>query len=242
LELGYRRLSVASATEIERERRHHSIKIMRQLNTLNAAVKSIQITNGNKLNQIKDIQHIMSSNKLKSFFSVFAQTMAQSIIDIELTFNNLNSDLPPIDGGKVNGLCNSLYGIECIVEKIDGNDMELNDKLTKCVKWLKKIKNAITTQRDKDNNEKTKKVKTLDVNNVVFIVGRKLCLHCMQEIESNEIEQIPTFAEAKTTEIFKHILNGGPNKIFIKDPISEFDAAQQILSAVYGINVDQMTM
>merc|ERR1712154_743250 len=65
------------------------------------------------------------------------------------------------------------------------------------------------------------------------IVGRKLCLHCMQEIESNEIEQIPTFAEAKTTEIFKHILNGGPNKIFIKDPISEFDAAQHFVCCLW---------
>merc|ERR1719411_2015147 len=40
LELGYRRLSVASATEIERERRHHSIKIQRQLQTLKTYVQN----------------------------------------------------------------------------------------------------------------------------------------------------------------------------------------------------------
>ena len=39
LELGNRRYSVASATEIERERRHHTTKIQRQLNTLNNQIK-----------------------------------------------------------------------------------------------------------------------------------------------------------------------------------------------------------
>ena len=39
LELGNRRLSVASATEIERERRHHTTKISRQLNTLNSQIR-----------------------------------------------------------------------------------------------------------------------------------------------------------------------------------------------------------
>ena len=162
LELGYRRLSVASATEIERERRHHNIKIMRQLHTLNSQIKEFEYEKYEKnLMEIIDIEIVMSSNKLKSFFSVYVQIMAQTIIDIELTYNNLNSELPPIDGmGTTNSICNHLYGINNIIDTLHSqhhhHPQSLNDKLSKCAKFLKKIKKAIKIEQeliDKENNK-----------------------------------------------------------------------------------------
>ncbi len=139
LELGYRRLSVASATEIERERRHHKIKIQRQLITLDKQINNNDKNKPieNKLAEIIDIEIIMSSTKLKAFFSVFCQCMAQILIDIELTYNNLNAKLPPNqNNGGINSInmCNNLYGIDNVLDGIEiclnfENDefMTLND-------------------------------------------------------------------------------------------------------------------
>eukprot|EP00484_Ammonia_sp_Unknown_P030380 CAMPEP_0197035078 /NCGR_PEP_ID=MMETSP1384-20130603/12965_1 /TAXON_ID=29189 /ORGANISM="Ammonia sp." /LENGTH=923 /DNA_ID=CAMNT_0042465089 /DNA_START=39 /DNA_END=2810 /DNA_ORIENTATION=+ len=91
LELGNRRLSVASATEIERERRHHTTKIQRQLNTLNNQIKLFNYRAHEKnLREIIDVQMVMSDTKLKSFFSVFNQCFAQTICDIDICYQNLN--------------------------------------------------------------------------------------------------------------------------------------------------------
>ena len=275
LELGYRRLSVASATEIERERRHHSIKIQRQLNTLNNQIKEFNYKIYEKnLKEIVDIQIIMSHKKLKTFFAVFIQTFSQTVIDIELTYNNLNSLLPPIDGGAVNSLCDSLYGIDNVLNKIESKKTPfLNDKLTKCFKFIKKIKKAIKIQQkqqeleqqtnndnnnknnddekkynddddnkynDNNNNnsnkkkKKSQKIKTFQVNNVILIIARKLCINLKEEIEIKQDSQIARYAEMKTIDIFETILNG--TKIFKKDPISQIDASRMILSKVYGIS------
>lgn len=238
LELGYRRLSVASATEIERERRHHSIKIQRQLSTLKTFIQKSSTNsrkNGNAFEQMIEIQHIMSNSKVKCFFCVFLQTMAQTIIDIELTFNNLNSELPPIDN-KVNAICNTLYGIEYVLENIENSELYgLNDKVTKCVKFLNKIKNAIQCEESKEE-----KVKTFEINKVILIIARKVCKNWKNEIINIESDKVAKYAESKTRQIFEMILNG--NKIFETMPKTKFDAAAQILKRVYNINATQMIL
>jgi len=91
LELGNRRLSVASATEIERERRHFTTKIQRQLSTLKNQIKIFNYKAHRKnLREIIDIQLVMSHHKTKSFFSVFAQCFSQTICDIDLAYKNLS--------------------------------------------------------------------------------------------------------------------------------------------------------
>merc|ERR1712242_353412 len=71
LELGYRRMSVASATEVERERRHHAVKIRRQLSTLDAQLKNSSSSTNmdhemlcSNLQALRDMELVMSDDKL----------------------------------------------------------------------------------------------------------------------------------------------------------------------------------
>ena len=263
LELGYRRLSVASATEIERERRHHTIKIRRQLTTLDAQIrgKTYGRYEGH-LQGIRDVEVIMSNAKLKAFFSVYVQTVAQSILDIEMTNNNLNSELPPIDGGRGNELCSHLYGIDVVLEEIESErGWSLHDKLSKCSKFVRKIKRAIKSEREQVEREqmendpeqrnnpfhprdrvKRGKVKLFKVNKVIFIVARSLCVdrEFSEQIQGNELSEISKFAEQKMKDIFRAILSG--KKIFRRDPVSRIDAARRILKQVYGVQFEQLVI
>ena len=268
LELGYRRLSVASATEIERERRHHTIKIRRQLTTLDAQVNGGHHgrngRNGRwqiekRLQGIRDMEVVMSNGKLKAFFSVYAQTMAQSILDIEMTHNNLNSSLPPVDGGKGNELCSHLYGIDVVLDEIgDDREWSLRDKLSKCTKFVRKIKRAIKSERERAAQQKgyrvnpfykeraakqrEGRVKLFKVNKVVFIVARSLCVDRVfsEQIKNREDSEISQFAEEKMKDLFRDILRG--KKIFRKDPKSRIEAARRILKKVYGVQFEQLVI
>eukprot|EP01084_Bolivina_argentea_P004628 8799_1 len=235
LELGYdtRRLSVASATEVEREKRHHNIKIRRQLTTLEAEIKSFDYALYERnLKQCIDVEYIMSNAKLKSFFAVFIQTVAQTVIDIELTWNNLNSELPPIDGHvTVTALCNSLYGVHNVLDTME-SVLDLNEKLSKCVTFIDTIKRAIDANR---------KVKTFEVNDVILIVARKLCIQCVDDIDQIDLEQVPKYAQDKSIQLFQTVLNGR-NKMFKIDPISEMDAAEQILQQIYGVKMKKIVI
>jgi len=91
LELGNRRYSVATATEIERERRHHATKIQRQLSTLSNEIRMFNhVAHQKRLREIIDVQYVMSDGKLKAFFSVFAQCFAQTLCDIDLCYQHLD--------------------------------------------------------------------------------------------------------------------------------------------------------
>ena len=91
-----KKLSVATATDILTERRHNSTKIQRQLNTLSSQLSSFNVGKHYKnLNEILDIQIVMSDRKLKTFFSVFIQTFCQTLIDAELTHRQLSCNVPP---------------------------------------------------------------------------------------------------------------------------------------------------
>merc|ERR1712048_322671 len=249
LELGInRRLSVASATELERERRHHSVKIQRQLATLTSFMdkKSKNIIANANFAQVHELQRIMAHSHLKCFFCVYTQTMAQTVIDIELTFNNLNSEMPPIDN-KVNALCNTLYGIETILMPIESERYHgLNEKLTKCVQFLNKIKNAIACEQDAKEKEKekekgTKLIKTFAINEVLLIVVRKICMHWREQISEIETSRLPQFAQSQTIQMFQSVLQT-EQKIFERAPKSKFDAAKQILKTVYDINAKQLAL
>ena len=239
LELGMRRLSVACATDIERERRHHNIKTMRQLNTLNTFItkKGNAVLERRDFEETIEVQHIMSNSALKCFFCVFLQTMNATIFDIELTFNNLNSELPPLDNNnRVNVACRRMYGIVEILEKIGCVQYrELNEKLTKCVKFLSKLKNAIKCEEKREE-----KVKTFGINKVILIIARKICIHWKERIIEIEIGKVPKYAEEQTRQLFDEILNGG--KIFLTEPKTKFDAAAQILKRVYNIEAVQMNI
>ena len=82
LELGNRRLSVTSATEIERERRLHTVKIRRQLATLKQQLRLFNYRlRAKQLREIIDVQRVMSDAPQKAFFSVFTQTMSAGETD-----------------------------------------------------------------------------------------------------------------------------------------------------------------
>merc|ERR1712242_68118 len=132
LELGYRRLSVASATEIERERRHHSTKIRRQLTTLNNQIGRFNHGLYQKnLKEIIDVQSVMSDSKLKAFFSVFVQCFCQTLCDIALCYDNLNCFVGDMNADHIHGnqwekermerikkVCLEFYGINHILDPI----------------------------------------------------------------------------------------------------------------------------
>jgi len=267
LELGYRRLSVASATEIERERRHHTIKVKRQLSTLDKQIKGRRYGRfEGHLQSIRDTEVIMSNAKLKAFFSVFVQTAAQSILDIVMTHNNLNSELPPVDGGRGNELCSHLYGIDVVLDEVERRGYSLHDKLSKCAKFVKKIKRAICLERDRAQRLREErerkgsasaqsnpfrrgrrrrpahKVRLYKVNKVLFIVATSLCVDrtFSKRIKANTQPEIAAFAEDKMKDIFRTILSS--KRIFKKDPVSRVDAAQRILKQVYGVRFEQLVI
>merc|ERR1719336_3433760 len=95
-DLSNRRLSVASATELERERRHFRIKIQRQIATLNNRIehnvdREQMMKYEKRLEEMVDIQRIMSDSKTKAFFAVFVQIAMATLIDIELMYRHLKT-------------------------------------------------------------------------------------------------------------------------------------------------------
>lgn len=127
---------MASATEIERERRHHSTKIRRQLTTLNTQIGRFNhVLYEKNLREIIDVQSVMSDSKLKSFFSVFCQCFSQTLCDISLCYENLNcfvgdaidDDGHDNEGGdqweqqrveRIKRVCLELYGIAHVLGPI----------------------------------------------------------------------------------------------------------------------------
>jgi len=172
LELGHRRLSVANANEIQRERRHHRIKIQRQLDTLSNQVYHFSVHNHNKkLKEIVDIQVVMSDKKYKSFFSVFIQTLSQTIIDIELTYKQLNSVNNPNNDIISQKTFSQLYGIQNVLNSIETEAYKtLNDKLNVTMKFINTCKNAIITEINEyiinNANNKNNKNQNNNKNNI----------------------------------------------------------------------------
>eukprot|EP00485_Elphidium_margaritaceum_P007506 CAMPEP_0202691102 /NCGR_PEP_ID=MMETSP1385-20130828/5907_1 /ASSEMBLY_ACC=CAM_ASM_000861 /TAXON_ID=933848 /ORGANISM="Elphidium margaritaceum" /LENGTH=696 /DNA_ID=CAMNT_0049346453 /DNA_START=62 /DNA_END=2152 /DNA_ORIENTATION=+ len=252
LDLGLpnRRLSVASATELEREQRHHSTKIQRQLITLNNQIKE-EITQRvvaryeADLDEIVDVQLVMSDAKLKAFFCVFVQIFNQTLCDVELMYRNLNHNkqTTTIRNGvttndhlqKITKLCQSLYGIHSVINKIDSHatQLSLNEKLSKCVQFISILKYAISKQY------KVKKVATHRCNTIGVYIARKLCVHEVMlggdEIEKTHDQQIPRLAEIRSSDIFQAII--GDQQIFPgkKLPKTIKQAAHKILENVFGI-------
>lgn len=124
-DLANRRLSVASATELEREKRHFRIKIQRQIATLNNQIeKEVNREQMGKyekrLEEMVDIQRVMSDSKSKAFFAVFVQSAMATLIDIELMYRHLKTAeqaTVTMNGvttnehlQKIDKLCQSLYG------------------------------------------------------------------------------------------------------------------------------------
>lgn len=246
IELGLpnRRLSVASATELERERRHHTTKIQRQLSTLNNQIKNVISTAQilkyeSNLNEIVDIQIVMSDKKLKSFFCVFIQIFNQTVCDIELMYRNLNSK--PVNNNittknhldKITKLCSSLYGINNVINKINNhkNELSLNDKLTKCMRFIAIIKRSISKQY------KVKKISTHRCNLVIIYIARKLCTneHMVDEIEKTHDQQIPRLAEIRSKDIFQAIISDQEIFSLKKKPKNIKQCADKILENVFGI-------
>ena len=126
---------MASATEIERERRHHTTKIRRQLAILNTQIGRFNHGLYEKnLREIIDVQSVMSDSKLKAFFSVFCRCFSQTLCDISLCYENLNCFVGDSigdddnDGGgdqweqdriaRIKKVCLELYGIAHVVDHI----------------------------------------------------------------------------------------------------------------------------
>jgi len=261
LELGTRRLSVASATEVDQERRHHSVKIQRQLTTLAQCVADLDSSRVSQqrwqLREMVDIERIMGHCKVKGFFCVFVQTMSQTLIDIEITHNQLNSDLPPRDGGRSNALCSELYGIERVVAQCGGGTHSLHDKLVKCERFLRRIKHGIVRELseresvgvgvDGEVSQSAEsavvseaKVSLLRVSKVMLIVARKLCVdeRVREHIMGKEEGEVSEYAEERMRELFDAVLSG--REVFEVEPMSQMDAARQILKRVYKVDVDEV--
>eukprot|EP00484_Ammonia_sp_Unknown_P023766 CAMPEP_0197031498 /NCGR_PEP_ID=MMETSP1384-20130603/10487_1 /TAXON_ID=29189 /ORGANISM="Ammonia sp." /LENGTH=718 /DNA_ID=CAMNT_0042461031 /DNA_START=210 /DNA_END=2366 /DNA_ORIENTATION=+ len=263
LDLGLpnRRLSVASATELERERRHHSVKIQRQLSTLSNQIKHVMTPQQMEkyqanLYEIIDVQIVQSDKKLKSFFCVFVQIFNQTVCDVELMYRNLNSNkqqLSVLNGittqehlEKITKLCHSLYGINNVLMQIEDpqhSNLSLHDKLAKCMRFIAILKRAMAKQY------KVTAIATYRLNAVAIYVARKLCVneHMMDEIEKTHDQQIPRLAEIRSKDIFTAIVCG--HKIFQNannphkskknaKPKNIQQAGNLILQNVFGIRVD----
>jgi hypothetical protein len=236
-----RRLSVATATELEKERNHNQTKIHRQLSVLNNYPLSV-MPDMASLGEMVDIQLIMSDKKLKAFFSVFIQIFHQTVCDIELMFRNLNSaSVVHLENGvttkqhldKITNLCMSLYGIQSIVNKIEiVNDanMSLHDKLKKCMRFISRLKRAIASEYKVEN------IGTYKLNVIIIYIARKLCVneHMVDEIERTHDQQVPRLAIIRCNDIFQAILTN--QKIFDKKPKNIKQAANKILENVFGID------
>lgn len=251
-----RRLSVASPTELERERRHHSTKIQRQISTLMESVKGIEnerkkqkknknemeMANKQRLAEMVEVQSVMSDHKLKCFFCVFVQTANQTLCDAELMFHHLNSQ--EIHNGvttkehldKITNLCQSLYGINCVIDKMNDNkhSLSLNDKLRKCSKFMLVLKRALAKQY---RLKSMKQVPSHRLSLIVIYVARKLCVHehVVDEIERTHDQQIPRLAEIRAKDIFQAII--ADQNIFRKHrkPSNIKEASHAILENVFGI-------
>jgi len=265
LELGNRRLSVASATEIERERRHFTTKIQRQLNTLNNQIKIFNYKAHQKnLREIIDVQCVMSHNKLKSFFSVFVQCFTQTLCDIHQSYKNLNCliyDNPTND--KMKQVLLELYGIKDILNPIQ-SELSIVEKIIHCMKFIIIAKNAMLYEIKKEyfTNHHTlilqqqqqlqpqAQVKfNIDIdkiNDIVIIIARKLSIdeHMIEDIDRTNDEQIPHLAAQRVKNIFNKIINTQDlNQMFLskngKKPLCAMNVATAVLKHVFGIDNNQ---
>merc|ERR1719242_1467128 len=131
-----------------------------------------------------------------------------------------------------------------------GEGLSLRDKLSKCTRFVRRIKKAIQTERQQvARNQKsnpfkkdggTGKVKLFKVNKVIFIVARSLCVdrEFMERIKGHDVERVPLFAEESMKDLFRRILKG--RRVFCRDPVSRIDAARCILKRVYGVQFQQL--
>jgi len=249
LDLNNRRLSVASATELERERRHFKIKIQRQIATLNNQIENElgrdQMAKYEKrLEEMVDIQRVMSDSKSKAFFAVFVQSAMATLIDIELMFRHLlTAEQPQVtDNGvtttehlqKIDKLCQSLYGVHSVIHQIRDTQrtMTLRQKLTHCMRFAAVLKRAIGKQFG------VKRIATHRLHLVIIFVARKLVTneHMVDEIERTHDQQIPRLAEIRSKDIFQAVISD--RTIFRgkrRMPKNIKEASHRILHKVYGI-------
>ncbi|ETO18207.1 hypothetical protein RFI_19073, partial [Reticulomyxa filosa] len=210
----------ANATEIERERRHHATKIQRQLTTLQSQLREIDIeAYTNRLDEMVDLQLIMSDSKLKAFFCVFVQSFCQTLIDVELWHRQMKNATP-----KDSDLASTLtdfYGIENVLNVINSNvSRTLDVKINKTMNFIRILQRAISYQQQnatkkklhhnnnrnaevmpnlQEQEEKTDKshetrlktkIKMKHLIHIVLYVGRKLSYDEHMQEEIDDIEEV----------------------------------------------------
>ncbi|ETO32250.1 hypothetical protein RFI_04867 [Reticulomyxa filosa] len=165
LDLGQRRVSVANATEIERERRHHATKIQRQLSSLQSQLREIDVgPYTTRLEEMVDCEVIMSDSKLKAFFCVFVQCFCQTLIDVHLlnvymddNNNNNNNNNQTPDTRNVDPLAH-FYGIHNVLDAIPSNtssssssssstSLSLDNKRKKIGQFIRVLQAAIAREK-----------------------------------------------------------------------------------------------
>ncbi|ETO18655.1 hypothetical protein RFI_18606 [Reticulomyxa filosa] len=233
-ELGHRRLSVANGTEIDRERRHHDLKIQRQILTLQSQLGEVDMNSYvGRLGEIVDLEKVMSRSKLKAFFSVFVQSFCQILIDIDLAECEMDGNSLSKDP-QINQALNNCYGIGGVLSTIDSQvSPTLNAKIKKIGRFIKTLQHAIScdpltkqSQKEKAHTNASQSqspTTNVDIEHVIFIgsfVGRKLSCHqqTQHELLSMDVSQVTAIAEVKCQDIFRAVIDDV--KIFADLPYS----------------------
>ncbi|ETO33172.1 hypothetical protein RFI_03938 [Reticulomyxa filosa] len=236
----------ANPTEIERERRHFATKVQRQLSTLQAQLKEVNVNSYvNRLDELINLEAIMSNSKAKAFFTVFVQLFYQALVDVDLFDRQINAEQSG-DANVTKELIN-FYGIRDVLNKIDSpSSPSLGIKVQKTMRFIKTLQNAIFRQQNDfiiskigpttnhntnwtfqdDHKAKEKfneirlniKVKIEHLVLIVVFVGRKLSYDqtILQDVRRSD--QISQLAELRCHDIFRAILNDA--NIFTTRPCS----------------------
>jgi len=257
LELGNRRLSVASATEIDRERRHHTVKIRRQLATLTEQLGMFNYRlHAKQLREIMDVQRVMSDAAQKAFFSVFAQTMSAVMFDVEVAYAQQEGVGGGGGGQGVARVVQELYGVECVLERIEVDGMALDAKVRRVMRFMQIAKNAMAYELHREvmmggmalkgggvgvpASWRQIKVETHRLNSIVVVMARKLSIHenLLQELDRiSDRRHIPRLAEMRVKNVFERILKVKDlNALFRgRSPRSAMDVASGMLRHCFGI-------
>jgi len=244
---------VASATEIERERRHHTVKIRRQLATLTEQLGMFNYRlHAKQLREIMDVQRVMSDAAQKAFFAVFAQTMSAVMFDVEVAYAQQEG----AGGGNeaVSRVVKELYGVECVLERIDVDGMALEEKVVRVMRFMQIAKNAMAYELHREvvmnkglgaavgvpPSWRQIKVETHRLNSIVVVMARKLSIHenLLQELDRiSDRRHIPRLAEMRVKNVFESILKVKDlNRLFRgRSPRSAMDVASALLRHCFGI-------
>jgi hypothetical protein len=244
MDIGGRRVSVASPTEIHKERKHHATKVQRMLNTLNKQLSEMKIDIlAQQMSEIVDVQTVMSESNLKCFFTVFVQAFTQMIIDIELLWRQFETGVG-IES-KTLDFMETMLGRKVLPEK------ETQAALKRCYDFLLILKGAVRSEQIElskiyarrmgvvitDELMADLRVDANQIDTVAMFIARKLTIDSSMQsdlTDSLSEEEVASLVVARCSDVFRAVVT---RPIFTGVPRSVKDAASDILQQVWRIRV-----